>query len=204
MCQELLLRVIYQSRQSHAKNSLFGRRCALHRHFSAGNTVSIHETSPFGCANALSGQWPGVPPAYSRAPPGIQISPKEAKSLSLKSQLFGAMLYPSGSKKSRPIIFVSAYADAYYQLYCQTVQTPSLSLPYRQLSLSHLNYQVIKHHLGCQYHTHFVNTKALRGINPLRVGLRPPRQGLGPPERTHQHFDIGETISSKYIYIFPK
>jgi hypothetical protein len=112
-CQEFPLPVIYQSRQSYAKNSLFGRRSDSARPLLIRNTVPIHGTSPFGCAKALSGQWPGVPPAYSRGPPGIQISPRRAKPLSLKSQLFGAMLYPSGPKKLNPIIFLSAYADAY-------------------------------------------------------------------------------------------
>ncbi|KAH1806493.1 hypothetical protein KXX35_009503, partial [Aspergillus fumigatus] len=68
-CQELPLRVIYQSHSLIAKNLLFGRRCAPHRLFSAGNTVPLPGTPPFGRATALSGQWPEDPPAYSRAPP---------------------------------------------------------------------------------------------------------------------------------------
>jgi hypothetical protein len=75
-CQELLDLVNYQSRQELWVSSvrlpritvLGGGVLSTARLF-AGNTVSIHETNPFGCADALSGQWPGVPPAYSRAPP---------------------------------------------------------------------------------------------------------------------------------------
>jgi hypothetical protein len=125
-CQESPLLVIYQSRQSHAKNLLFGRRSDSAPPLLIRNTVPIHGTYPFGCADALSRQWPGVPPAYSRAPPGIQISPKRAKSLSLKSQLFGAMLYPSGPKKLTPIIYtfalqpVKSYSPTHIRIYSTT------------------------------------------------------------------------------------
>jgi hypothetical protein len=126
-CQELLLLVIYQSRQSHAKNSLFGRRSDSARPLLIRITVSVHDTKPFGCTKVLSGQWPGDPPAYERAPPGIQISPKRAKTLSLKSQLFGAMLYPSGPKKLRPIKLsftlqpVKSYSPSEHSLFVLTL-----------------------------------------------------------------------------------
>lgn len=65
-CQESPFRVIYQSHSLIAKNSLFGGRCAPHRLFSAGNTVSIHETSPYR-ARPANGRGP-LPPTRGALP----------------------------------------------------------------------------------------------------------------------------------------
>ncbi|KAH1801590.1 hypothetical protein KXX35_003773, partial [Aspergillus fumigatus] len=46
-CQELPLRVIYQSHSLIAKNLLFGKRSLSARALLSCNTVSIHETSPY-------------------------------------------------------------------------------------------------------------------------------------------------------------
>jgi hypothetical protein len=75
-----------------AKNLLFGRRSVLDRLFTKGNTVSIHEHGPYQQVRPMT--W---------GPFCIQISPERETSLSLKSQVFRAMLYPKWVQKLSPI-----------------------------------------------------------------------------------------------------
>lgn len=79
-----------------AKNLLFGRRSVLDRLFTKGNTVSIHEHGPYQQVRPMT--W---------GPFCIQISPERETSLSLKSQVFRAMLYPKWVQKLSPINLTS-------------------------------------------------------------------------------------------------
>ena len=110
-CQEFPDLVIYQSRQSYCQEFPLREAVRFCPRLTQPYYRPVTRDDPLRPRYRAVRPMSADPPAYSRAPPGIQISPKRAKTLSLKSQLFGAMLYPSGSKKLRPITTLSHFAS---------------------------------------------------------------------------------------------
>ena len=110
MCQELPHLVIYQSRQSYCQESPLREAVRFCPPLTQPYYRPVTRDAPLRPRYRAVRPMAGGPSRPLAGPSRIQISPKRAKTLSLKSQLFGAMLYPSGSKKLRPIIFVYSSA----------------------------------------------------------------------------------------------
>jgi hypothetical protein len=145
-CQEFPLRVIYQSRQDRWVSSVrlpritvLGGGQSLTAHLPAGNTVSIHETSPTGHVRPMAG-------GSSRllaGPSCSVISPKGEILVSLKSHKTEAMLYPGGSLFCEPNhLCVLNCTVKQYKLSHSITSISSVS------TLTNLNHLVIEHHVA--------------------------------------------------------